>query len=89
LSEFSDFECSFAHILLKQPAEAAELCQELERMKLDFVELSGGNYEKWIAFDQTFVPRDSTKRRESFFTEVSLIVVFRAHGPNITSVSVL
>ncbi|KAB5589057.1 hypothetical protein CTheo_7499 [Ceratobasidium theobromae] len=55
-----------------KPAEAAELCQELEVMKLDFVELSGGNYEKWIAFDQEYIPRDSTKRRESFFTEASM-----------------
>ncbi|KAH7327573.1 NADH oxidase [Rhizoctonia solani] len=54
-----------------KPADAAELCQELEAMKLDFVELSGGNYEKWIAFDQEYIPRDSTKRRESFFTEFS------------------
>ncbi|CUA76205.1 hypothetical protein RSOLAG22IIIB_12124 [Rhizoctonia solani] len=54
-----------------KPADAAELCQELEAMKLDFVELSGGNYEKWIAFEQDYTPRDSTKRREAFFTEFS------------------
>ncbi|EUC56005.1 NADH:flavin oxidoreductase/NADH oxidase [Rhizoctonia solani AG-3 Rhs1AP] len=54
-----------------KPADAAELCQELEAMQLDFVELSGGNYEKWIAFDEEYTPRDSTKRRESFFTEFS------------------
>jgi hypothetical protein len=49
-----------------------ELCLELENMRLDFVELSGGNYEQWIAFDQDYMPRDSTKRREAFFTEASV-----------------
>ncbi|CCO32064.1 NADPH dehydrogenase [Rhizoctonia solani AG-1 IB] len=55
----------------QNPADAMELCLELENMRLDFVELSGGNYEQWIAFDQDYMPRDSTKRREAFFTEAS------------------
>ncbi|KAJ1307103.1 hypothetical protein OPQ81_001221 [Rhizoctonia solani] len=54
-----------------KPTDAAELCRELEAMKIDFVELSGGNYEKWVAFGQEYTPRDSTKRREAFFTEFS------------------
>ncbi|CAE6533975.1 unnamed protein product [Rhizoctonia solani] len=54
-----------------KPADAAELCQELEGMRLDFVELSGGNYEKWVAFGEEYTPRDSTKRREAFFTQFS------------------
>ncbi|CAE6435824.1 unnamed protein product [Rhizoctonia solani] len=52
-----------------KPADAVELCLELEALRMDFVELSGGNYEKWIAFDQDYTPRDSTQRREAFFTE--------------------
>ncbi|KAF8676951.1 NADH:flavin oxidoreductase / NADH oxidase family [Rhizoctonia solani] len=58
-----------------KPADAVELCLELEALNLDFVELSGGNYEKWIAFDQDYTPRDSTKRREAFFTEFSEAIV--------------
>ncbi|QRW17443.1 NADH:flavin oxidoreductase/NADH oxidase [Rhizoctonia solani] len=36
-----------------KPADAVELCLELEALNLDFVELSGGNYEKWIASTKT------------------------------------
>ncbi|CCO31183.1 hypothetical protein BN14_05218 [Rhizoctonia solani AG-1 IB] len=49
------------------PADAAELCKELEEMKVDFVELTGGSSEKWAGTN--YIPRASTKRRESFFTE--------------------
>ncbi|CCO32781.1 NADH-dependent flavin oxidoreductase [Rhizoctonia solani AG-1 IB] len=50
-----------------QPEEAADLCKELESMRLDFVELSGGTYEElgWKHAEST--PRESTKRREAFF----------------------
>lgn len=41
-------------------------------MKIDFVELSGGNYEEHALKHDETKPRDSTKRREAFFTEVSL-----------------
>ncbi|KAF8598121.1 NADH oxidase, partial [Ceratobasidium sp. AG-I] len=52
-----------------QPEEAAELCKELEEMGIDFVELSGGNYEENALKHDESKTRDSTKRREAFFTE--------------------
>jgi 2,4-dienoyl-CoA reductase-like NADH-dependent reductase (Old Yellow Enzyme family) len=45
--------------------EAKELCALLEQNKFDFVELSGGTYEK-LAFAHQ---RESTKKREAFFLE--------------------
>ncbi|KJX95408.1 nadh oxidase like protein [Zymoseptoria brevis] len=45
--------------------EAKELCSLLEQNKFDFVELSGGTYEK-LAFAHQ---RESTKKREAFFLE--------------------
>ncbi|KAL6708285.1 hypothetical protein ACN47E_003209 [Coniothyrium glycines] len=45
--------------------EAATLCKILEDNKFDFVELSGGTYEK-LAFGHQ---RESTKKREAFFLE--------------------
>ncbi|KAJ4329548.1 hypothetical protein N0V95_010195, partial [Ascochyta clinopodiicola] len=45
--------------------EAATLCKTLENNKFDFVELSGGTYEK-LAFEHK---RESTKKREAFFLE--------------------
>jgi 2,4-dienoyl-CoA reductase-like NADH-dependent reductase (Old Yellow Enzyme family) len=48
-----------------QPEEARELCLLLEQNKFDFVELSGGTYEKF-AFSHK---KESTKQRESFFLE--------------------
>lgn len=45
--------------------EAATLCKILEDNTFDFVELSGGTYEK-LAFGHQ---RDSTKKREAFFLE--------------------
>lgn len=45
--------------------DAATLCKTLEDNTFDFVELSGGTYEK-LAFAHT---RDSTKKREAFFLE--------------------
>ncbi|KAG9125702.1 hypothetical protein FRC07_006531, partial [Ceratobasidium sp. 392] len=52
-----------------QPEEAAELCKELEAMKIDFVELSGGTYERLAFNHDESKPRDSTKKREAFFTQ--------------------
>ncbi|KAG8688904.1 hypothetical protein FRC09_012679 [Ceratobasidium sp. 395] len=52
-----------------QPEEAVELCKELEALRVDFVELSGGTYEK-LAFNHDVTKsRDSTKKREAFFAE--------------------
>ncbi|CAN9337007.1 unnamed protein product [Alternaria alternata] len=45
--------------------EAATLCKLLEDNSFDFVELSGGTYEK-LAFGHQ---RESTKKREAFFLE--------------------
>ncbi|PVI05898.1 NADH:flavin oxidoreductase/NADH oxidase-like protein [Periconia macrospinosa] len=45
--------------------EAAKLCKLLEDNTFDFVELSGGTYEK-LAFQHQ---RESTKKREAFFLE--------------------
>ncbi|KAF2181521.1 FMN-linked oxidoreductase [Zopfia rhizophila CBS 207.26] len=46
-------------------SEARELCRQLENNRFDFVELSGGSYEKVI---MTHI-RESTKKREAFFLE--------------------
>ena len=48
-----------------QPEEARELVALLEENKFDFVELSGGTYEKLVMHHQ----RESTKAREAFFLE--------------------
>lgn len=45
--------------------EAGKLCKLLEDNTFDFVELSGGTYEK-LAFEHK---RESTKKREAFFLE--------------------
>ncbi|KAF8751120.1 NADH:flavin oxidoreductase / NADH oxidase family [Rhizoctonia solani] len=50
-----------------QPEEAAELCKELETMRIDFVELSGGTYEELGWNHGESAPRESTKKREAFF----------------------
>ncbi|KAI9838373.1 MAG: hypothetical protein M1819_005641 [Sarea resinae] len=50
------------------PQEAKQLCTILEANKFDFVELSGGTYEK-LAFDHSTGKRESTKKREAFFME--------------------
>jgi 2,4-dienoyl-CoA reductase-like NADH-dependent reductase (Old Yellow Enzyme family) len=47
------------------PEEAQGLCKALEEAKFDYVELSGGTYEK-LAF---YHKRESSKKRESFFLE--------------------
>lgn len=53
------------------PEEARELCQQLEKARFDYVELSGGTYES-LAFEQK---RESTKKRESFFIEFAEQIV--------------
>jgi len=50
--------------------EAKTLCQMLENNKFDFVELSGGTYEK-LAFGHQ---RESTKKREAFFMEFADLI---------------
>ena len=47
------------------PDEAKQICAILEQNRFDFVELSGGTYEK-LAFGHQ---RESTKKREGFFLE--------------------
>ena len=44
-----------------QPEEAKLLCAALEEHEFDFVELSGGTYEKWSMDEK----RDSTQKREA------------------------
>ncbi|KAJ5626478.1 Aldolase-type TIM barrel [Penicillium herquei] len=55
-----------------QPEEARELCKALEEHKFDFVELSGGTYEKLVDFDSK---RQSTVAREAFFLDFARAVV--------------
>lgn len=52
------------------PEEAKVLCKILEDNEFDFVELSGGTYEK-LAFSHT---RESTKKREAFFMEFADLI---------------
>ncbi|KAJ4990867.1 NADH:flavin oxidoreductase/NADH oxidase [Stagonosporopsis vannaccii] len=53
------------------PEEAKQICKILEDNKFDFVELSGGTYEK-LAFGHQ---RESTKKREGFFLEFAESIV--------------
>lgn len=50
--------------------EARTLCKILEENRFDFVELSGGTYEK-LAFKHQ---RDSTRQREGFFLEFAELI---------------
>lgn len=52
------------------PEEAKAICQILEENRFDFVELSGGTYEK-LAFGHQ---RESTKKREAFFMEFADLI---------------
>ncbi|KAF5667353.1 transcriptional regulator [Fusarium denticulatum] len=47
------------------PDEARELCERLEALGFDFVELSGGTYERMALSWE----KESTKQREGFFLE--------------------
>ncbi|CEL53995.1 Artemisinic aldehyde Delta(11(13)) reductase OS=Artemisia annua GN=DBR2 PE=1 SV=1 [Rhizoctonia solani AG-1 IB] len=51
------------------PEEAAELCEQLEALEIDFVELSGGTYEKKALMHSDSGARESTLKREAFFAE--------------------
>lgn len=48
--------------------EASKLIQMLEVARADFIEISGGTYEKFVFFEDQ---KESTKRREAFFLEFS------------------
>ncbi|KAK8054293.1 hypothetical protein PG996_013594 [Apiospora saccharicola] len=48
-------------------AEARVLCRELEREAFDFVEITGGTYEKILMYHGW--QRESTRRREAFFLD--------------------
>lgn len=52
------------------PEEARDLCKILEENKFDFVELSGGTYEK-LAWSHR---KESTKKREGFFMEFADLI---------------
>ncbi|CAE6338369.1 unnamed protein product [Rhizoctonia solani] len=54
---------------IKNPEEAAELCEQLEALEIDFVELSGGTYEKKAFMHSDSGARESTLKREAFFAE--------------------
>lgn len=53
------------------PQDCRVLCGELEKHGFDFVELSGGTYQK-LAFSHM---RESTKKREAFFLEFAETIV--------------
>ncbi|KAI1339733.1 hypothetical protein F5Y15DRAFT_407084 [Xylariaceae sp. FL0016] len=52
--------------------EARVLCQNLERETFDFVEITGGTYEKILMYHGW---RESTKKREAFFLEFAEQIV--------------
>jgi len=52
-----------------QPEECREVCKHLERIGLDWVELSGGTYE-----ELAFKSRETTGKREAFFLEFADVV---------------
>lgn len=55
--------------------ECRQLCANLEKHEIDFVELSGGTYEQ-LAFSHK---RESTKKRESFFLEFAETIAPALH----------
>lgn len=59
------------------PQEAKELVETLEKLGLDFVELSGGTYE---ALGMTY-EKESTRQREGFFLEFAETVT-KSLGPD-------
>jgi 2,4-dienoyl-CoA reductase-like NADH-dependent reductase (Old Yellow Enzyme family) len=52
------------------PEEAKEICKILEENRFDFVELSGGTFEK-LAFEHQ---SESTKKREGFFLQFAELI---------------
>ncbi|KAI8955370.1 NADH:flavin oxidoreductase/NADH oxidase [Xylaria longipes] len=53
------------------PEECRDLCIELEKHRVDFVELSGGTYQE-VGFKYA---RESTRKREAFFIEFAEMIV--------------
>jgi len=53
------------------PEDCRDLCVELEKHRMDFVELSGGTYQA-LGFSHK---RESTKKREAFFLEFAEMIV--------------
>jgi 2,4-dienoyl-CoA reductase-like NADH-dependent reductase (Old Yellow Enzyme family) len=53
------------------PEDCRDLCIELEKHRMDFVELSGGTYQE-LGFSHK---RESTKKREAFFIEFAEMIV--------------
>jgi 2,4-dienoyl-CoA reductase-like NADH-dependent reductase (Old Yellow Enzyme family) len=53
------------------PEDCRDLCVELEKNGLDWVELSGGTYES-LAFSHK---KESTKKREAFFLEFADLII--------------
>ncbi|KAJ5611404.1 hypothetical protein N7510_008123 [Penicillium lagena] len=53
------------------PKEAQEVCEELERLNIDFVELSGGTYEKLGMVWE----RESSRKREAYFIEWAEMII--------------
>lgn len=51
--------------------DCRDLCVELEKHRMDFVELSGGTYQE-LAFSHK---RESSKKREAFFLEFAEMIV--------------
>ncbi|KAI0203654.1 NADH:flavin oxidoreductase/NADH oxidase [Astrocystis sublimbata] len=53
------------------PEECRDLCVELEKHKMDFVELSGGTYQE-LAWSHK---KESSRKREAFFLEFADMIV--------------
>ena len=51
-----------------QPEDAKKVCAILEANGFDWVELSGGTYQK-LAWDYSLYKRESTRKREAFFMD--------------------
>ena len=51
-----------------QPEDAKKVCSILEAKGFDWVELSGGTYQK-LAWDYSLYKRESTRKREAFFMD--------------------
>lgn len=53
------------------PEDCRDLCVELEKNGLDWVELSGGTYEEFGFYHK----KESTKKREAFFIEFAELII--------------
>ena len=65
-----------------QPEDAKTVCEILEANGFDWVELSGGTYQK-LAWDYSLYERDSTKKREAFFMDFADMI-----APSLTKTKV-